>query len=699
VAEPTGNAPLILNGRNWTFDWTSTISPRMTFNLRAGLSRWEETTGNTYGAGFDPRTLGFDAGLVSQFTQLQFPRFDLGTYQAVGTDRLLNTSTDDTYTFQPNMGMVVSKHYLKFGFEGRQYKDNKANPGLASGRYGFAKNWTQQNAQRADAVSGNELATFLLGYPSSASVDKNISPTWLHRYYALFFNDDWKITPKLTVNLGLRWDYETPNYERYDRMIRGFDFDMKSPIADRVTGLTLKGGVLFANLNGQPRLTFDPDRNNFQPRIGFAYRWRQKWVLRGGYGLYFLGQNESGSNQGFSRTTAAVVSTDGGLTPAVVLVNPFSNLPGGRLYEPIGNSQGFASFLGEGIPANYFPRRLPYAHQYSVDIQRELPGNLLVEAAYVGNATRALPYGASVNVLPAALLGRRRPDGAIDQAWYTERIPNPMAGLIPNNPTLNAATIPRQQLLLPYPQYTGISYGSVSIGKQRYHGFQSKVTKRFSHGLTFLASYTIMKTLEQVSPLNAQDFVFANPESTPLEKRSGGQIDIPQKFTVAGVYSLPFGKGKRFAPSNSRLEYLIGGWQLNWDVTYSRGWTADYPNAKQLRSGSAKLGDSEQSITRWFNTSLWGPAVQEPYTLRDYTTRFGDVRVPGYRNWDTSISKLFPIKERMNLQFRFEMINTLNHPWFPVMASVDVTNVRFGQLDATQRNLPRNIKLVLMLNW
>ncbi len=705
VAEPTGNAPLIRNGRNWTFDWTSTLSPRMTFNLRAGLNRWEETTGNTYGAGFDPRNLGFDPALVSQFTRLQFPRFDFGVYQSAGADRLLNTSTNDTYSFQPNAALVISRHYMKFGFEGRQYKDNIANPGMASGRYSFGKNWTQANALRADAVSGNEIATFLLGYPTSAWVDRNIDPTFLHRYYALFFNDDWKVTPRLTLNLGLRWDYEAPNYERYNRMVRGFDWNAPSPIADKVRGLTLKGAVLFAGVAGQPRYVFDPDRNNFQPRIGVAYRLSDRLVIRGGYGLYYLGQNESGSTQGFSRTTSAVVSTDGGLTPAVTLTNAFANLPGGRLLDPIGSSQGAASFLGESVPGQYFDRPLPFSHQYSFDIQRELPGNLLLEVGYAGNASRKLPLGVGLNAIPASQLGRRTPAGTIDTAYYTERVPNPMAGLIPNNPTLNAATIPRQNLLVPFPHYSGVSLSNVPIGTMRYHGFQSKVTKRLSHGLSFLASYGIMKNLERVSLLNAQDFVLADPEQSRLEKRSAGTVDIPQKFTVVGIYELPFGRGKPIGANWPRsLDLLLGGWQLNWDITYQSGWVVDYPNARQVRPGSAKLSNPHPN--RWFNTSLWDDPVtgrrvspQEPYTLRDFPTRFSDVRVPGYQNWDASVSKYFRLQEGMRLQFRFEMINAFNHPWFSNMASVNVTDPRFGQLDPTQRNLPRNIKLVLMLTW
>jgi hypothetical protein len=446
-AEPTGNAPLQRNGRNWTFDWTSTLSPRMTFNLRAGLARWEEYTGSIFGANFDPRTLGFADSLVSQFSKLQYPYFDLQTYGQAGSSRLLSLGANDSYTVQPNASFVAGSHIMKFGAEGRRYNDNSNNPGFASGFYTFTRNWTQARALQADALSGNEVATFLLGNPSAGQVDRNIDPAFSNKYYAAFFQDDWKLTTRLTLNLGLRWDYETPGVERYDRMVRGLDMNAASPIAGQAAGLNLKGAVLFSNVAGQPRGAFDKDRNNFQPRVGLAYRLGSNWVVRGGYGLYYLGQNETGALQGFSQTTNAITSTDGNLTPAVNLQNAFANLPGGRLYSPIGSSQGAASFLGQTISPNYLARFLPSSHQYSIDIERQLPGNMMAEVGYVGNRSRGLPVNTVANFVPTSELNRRTPAGAIDTAYYTARVNNPMAGLIPDNAGLNGATIPRQQLL------------------------------------------------------------------------------------------------------------------------------------------------------------------------------------------------------------------------------------------------------------
>ena len=703
--EPTGNAPLLRNGRNLVMNWTSTISPTMTFDLRTGLSRWEEAGGNTIGAGYDPKKLGLDPNLVGQFTRFQFPRFDIQDYQSVGSDAF-GPGAMDTYSVQPNVSKVHGKHFLKFGGEGRLYNRNEWGRGYPSGQFSFSKNWTQANANRADAVSGNGLATMLLGVPSGAQVQKNIDTAYRHYYWAGFFHDDWKVSQKLSLNIGLRWDMETNNFERYDRNLLGIDYTAASPIAARVQGLSLKGVPQFAGKDGQPRSAFNNDKNNWQPRIGVAYKVKDNWVLRGGYGLFYLGQDETGFTNGFSRTTSAITSTDGlnpiaGLTTA----NPFVGYPGGRLLDPVGSSLGALSFLGEGIPSNYRDRTLPYSHQYSFDIQHEFPGGFLTEIGYSGNQTRSVPVGFNTNFLPASELGRRTATGAIDSAYYTAQVPNPMAGLIPNNAALNGATIQRQILTYSFPQYAGVSFLNAPVGRNRFDGVQMKVTKRMSHGLSFLSSYSIGKNLEQTRILNAQDFSLADFKSTKLVKESNQNIDAPQKFVVAGIYELPFGKGRKFVgAAGSVVNHIIGGWQLNYDVTYQKGFVADYPNAPQNAPGSANLGGAA-TRARWFNTSLWRTAdnrpvaTQEPFTLRTFPLRFSDVRRPGYENWDASLSKIFPITEQMRLQFRFEMVNMMNHPILPNMQSVDVTNAGFGQLAPGQGNLPRFIKLVMHLNW
>lgn len=715
AAEPTGNAPLNRNGRNWTLDWTTILSPSMTFNLRGGLARWETSGGNSYGADFNPSALGFSSALVSQLTRYQFPRFDFGTssnntYQSIGSgNSVRNSSPSDTYSVQPNLNMIRGNHSLKLGAEFRLYNDNTNNPGASSGVYSFNKNWTQANAQIADATSGNEIATFMLGYPTTGYAERNIDPAYRNYYYAGFVQDDWRLSPRLTLNFGLRWDYESPLVERYNRMLGQFYFGSASPIAAQATGLNLVGVPSFANVNGQPRGAFQTDKNNFQPRVGAAWHVAKSWVVRGGYGLYYLGQNERGDPTGFSQRTDAIVSTDSNQTPAVNLTNAFATLPKGQLLSPIGSSMGGASFLGQSINVNYYNRPLPYSHQFSFDVQHELPWNMLAEVGYAGNISKRLPVSSiNGNAIKAEYMGRTTSSGAIDTTWYTAVIPNPMQGLIPNNSSLNGATIRRQLLLTPYPQFSGLTINNLPIGGQNYNGLQTRLTKRFSQGFTFVASYSFSKTLEQLTMLNNQDLNLSNLDATRLENRSATETDIPHKFSFAGVVELPFGRGKKFGADMPKFaDYLLGGWQLNANVTLQSGWAIDYPNAPQVQQGSAQPTDAQKAQGFLFNTDLWNYSSGERvkplpnYTLRTFATRFGDVRVPGYKNLDASVSKSFNIMEVAKLQFRGEMVNAFNHPWFSRLASggTDVTNGNFGKMDVTQRNLPRFIKLVLVLNW
>jgi hypothetical protein len=238
--------------RNWGADWTYLISPSVVFNLRGGLARYEQLTGSRYAGGYDPRQLGFPSSLVGQFSTLQFPRFNFGpstssltsspAYSPLGASTVTNYSTFDTWSVQPNLSWNHGRQSWKFGAEARLYNRNTLQPGLADGSYTFGKSWTQAAPLRADATSGNEFASFLLGLPVSGAVERNIDPAYQNKYYALFVQDDIKLTRNLTINAGLRWDYETPLRERYNRMVRGFALDEASPLASQVPSLNLKGG-------------------------------------------------------------------------------------------------------------------------------------------------------------------------------------------------------------------------------------------------------------------------------------------------------------------------------------------------------------------------------------------------------------------------------------------------------------------------
>ncbi len=703
-AEPSGEAPSTRSSSSWAADWTSTLTPTLVLNVRAGLSRTYNFGGNIFGVGFDPRKLGFDSNLVSQYSFLQFPRFNFSgsNYSSLGTSPS-STDASDSYSFQPNISWVLGKHVLRIGTEFRRYNQNNIGPGNASGVYDFTKNWSQRDARRGDALSGNEIATFLLGYPSSGSIDRNISPANRFHYYSGYIQDDWKVTQRLTLNLGFRWDYEAPVAERYNRMIN--DFALDKPAAISAPGLTLTRGLVYAGTGGNARQAFNRDLNNFAPRLGVAFKILDKLVFRGGYGLVSLGQYASGPADGFSRSTPVTNSIDGGLTPRLNIANAF---PEGLL-QPVGSSLGLATNLGLGVSFPFRERPLPYSHQYSAGFQYELPWRIRADVSYVGNQTFKLPISANINVIPADQLGR-------PASYYSEQVANPMRGLLPSSAAKNGATIARQELLLPFPHFAGVTATNIPIASQRYDAMQSSFVRRFANGFSLAVNFTISKTLERASFLNVQDFNLANPEASKLEKRLV-DYDAPRHLGVLWSYDLPFGRGRKWAGGlHPAANFLLGGWNLAGNYNKRAGPPLDFPNAAPLEARSAKLSAGERdelarkmgkprydvSYVPYFDTSLFprvaGPA---PFTLRTFPTRFPDVRGFGLNNLDFTMAKQFAVTERIRFEYRADLLNALNTTYFRRLDSNgnNVTNANFGLIRQDPTVNARIIVMVLRLTF
>lgn len=708
AAEPSGEYPSTRVGRTWGFDYTYTASPTMVLNLRGGLSRYEGFTGNTFGQDYDPRQLGFSSSLVSQFGRLRFPRFNIDGYSELGAATVTSYEAHDTYSLQPNLTMIRGRHIVKAGAEFRRYNSNNINAGYSTGLYAFTKGWTQADPTRADAQSGNGFASFLLGYPQSGQVDRNIDTAYRNHYFAGYVQDDFKATSRLTFNFGFRWDYEQPFAERYNRMVRGFAFGQPSPIQAQVQGLSLQGGLLYAGSGGDSRFAFNPSHKQFQPRVGVAWRFRDKWVMRGGYGLAYLGQSTAGGAVGFSRTTALVASTDGNITPAASLSDPFPvSIYSSGLLQPIGNSQGLATNLGQTINAQYLDRPLPYSQQFSFGFQRQIR-TWLADVSYVGNVTRRLPLTVAQNFLPANVLESL----PLDQraGYFTGSVPNPMAGLLPGS-GINGATVPRQQLLYKFPQYTQVNITDVPFGRQDYHSLQASITRRFASGFIVNANYTFSKTLEAVSLLAQQDADLGSLTRSRLEKRLV-DYDIPHKFSFTGSYDLPIGKGRRYA---SGMHPIVNGFLGNWAISgqwiRQSGFIMAFPNAGNLEARSAKLSDSQRndlaraagrdrwdvSYDKYFDVTLFPKQAKSAFEIQRFPTKFPDVRAQGVNEFELSAYKNIPIKERLRLQIRADFQNAFNHPWFGQPVTTSVTDPRFGQLLADQNNEPRRVVAVMKL--
>jgi len=671
--------------RGGGIDLTSTLSPTLVVVSRGGYEqhKWEY---NNPGYPFDLSSIGIAPGLIAQLPIQSFPAISMTSFTSFGPGRNIGDefNVSGTWSWSETVSKVVQKHSLKAGFDFWVMLNNQREPTSSFGTLGFTNAWTQQNALTSSASAGNAFASFLLGYPNSGSVLNNQAMAYSSHYWAGFVQDDWRVSTRLTLNLGLRWDYESPITDRHNRLEAGFDPAAANPF--QVPGLNLVGGLLFVTPDS--RLPFQRDLNNWQPRAGFAYQLLHNTVLRGGFAISYLPTFDLPGFSSFNTTTALIASNNGNLTPAVNISNPY---PGGIL-QPTGSSLGLATLVGQSIAFGNSGRNIPYVEQFSVDVQQLLPWNAVADIAYGGSRTHDMQVSRNINALPAQ-------DLALGNGLNTQ-VPNPFAGKLPQAPSLNGATITQQQLLLPFPQFQTITENDLSIGFASYDSLQVKVEKRWSHNFHAILSYTWSKALQATGFLNPQD---------PINDlaRTFSSFDEPYRVSLSGGYNLP-----QLKASNKFLRGALGGWQVNMIATWQGGRPVNEPDAYPTGINTS-LGD-QASLSQWFNTctlsttgvrqscaSATQPVawmVRPAFTLRTSSVYFPNIRYPRPMLMDASLFKTFPVHERMNLQFRLEAFNVTNTVWFGAPGTT-VGTTSFGVITPSQVNDPRNVQLALRLSF
>jgi hypothetical protein len=516
---------------------------------------------------------------------------------------------------------------------------------------------------------------------------------------AFFVHDDWRVKSNLTLNIGLRMEKELPEHERFNRTINGFDTTTPSPISAAAltayaklyaaspgtypvapTDFKVNGGLLFAGPgNTDYYKTAGP---YFSPRFGFAYSPKvlgTKTVLRGGLGVFLFPIGAPAVLQsGFSASTTFNATLNSFLSPTDTLSKPFTN----GIQQPTGSSLGLATFLGQGLTIPAVNQINPYSFRWNFGVQREIAHNTVLEVSYTGNHAVHLPVSHAINFTPRKYLSTSltRDQATID--YLSTIVNNPFAGLVPGQ-GINGTTVSRSSLLIPFPEFGGITRANDPLGSSYFHSGAIRLEKRFSQGLTVLSNFTYSKLIDQTRFLN---------DSDPRPEKRISPDDRPIREVISGSYELPFGKGKRFDFHNGLGNRLVGGLIFNLIYNYEVGAPLNWEGQNALfLGGDINLNprdiDHAFDITR-FNTVS---AQQLGSNIRYFSSRFGNLRIDGTNNFDMSIIKRTPITERVNFELRMEAFNALNHPIFDT-PQLSPTNSAFGKI-TNQPNLSRNIQL------
>lgn len=638
-----------IEDRSLVLSDTHTFTPRLLNQVRLSLSRhYFPFLAAHYGQNW-PQKLGLPANVPGTC----LPRADNGLPAVRNCTSGIRGSI--VWELTEAATYIRGNHSMKFGTDLRILRGNNFQETQPSGRFQFPA--TLSGNPQSQAGTGSAFATFLTGAVGSATAGTYLGQAQHGYSTSFYFQDDWKISRRLTFNLGMRYDYQPWPVERHNGASNFNPYAVNPENG-------LLGRMEYAGID-YGRAVLKPDRNNFAPRVGMAYDifGSGRTVLRAGYGIFypsiFFFEN-FGSQDGFAVTDTEFLPPGGNANiPAFRFRDGFP----GPLTPPQGSKLGPSAFLGANVSYDETDGRVPMSQQWNVSVQHQFGKGWLVDATYSANrGTKMIGAGYDLNEL--------------DPRYYSlglglqERVPNPYAGRVPGS--LGAATITRAQSLRPYPYYNTVSVRNPHLGNSSYNSLLLSLEKRLSQGLALLASYTNAKLISDtiVTPLRFGETEglgvpgYQSGKYNRRAERSLDPTDVSQRFVLSAVYELPFGPGKRWKSSSGAVNAVFGGWQLNTITTMQtgiplliRGANNQLANRPDSTGRSAALDDG--TAARWFDTTAF---VNPPlYTFGNVGRTLPDVRTPGTVNIDLSIAKDTRLREGLRLQFRAEAFNAFNH--------------------------------------
>ena len=693
---------------------TYIVNPTTVATFRFGMNTF--TDDNSLPFDFDAHTLGFNPIFADAIPVQKFPSVTLTGYAGAGFS---GKADRDYYSWGINGAMtkLAGSHSFKTGADYRILGVDALSYGASAGSFTFNGRFTGSNANTPSALSQNAIADALLGYPSAGTITLNSRFDNFVKYYGVFVQDDWRITDRLSVNYGVRLEHETGLAEKDNQLVVGFDRNAVSPLnvtipADPVAGTPARqvlGGIVYAGQNGANNFVGSPPAIKASPRAGMAYSVNQKTVVRAGYGLFWAPWASGVQSAiGYSQTTAISQNTN---IPITTIDNPF---PTGL--TPIsGNSNGM--FTGASTSISFIDpeRTAPRFHQYSADIQRELPGDMSIGVTYMG-ATGHNLTGGDINInqvdtrfLP---LGSR----------LTELVSNPFNGnRNAGSYGTRGATIQRNQLLRPFPQFDNVTMTQSTLFKSQYHAGILQVTKRATGWWGGRLSYTYSRLYDnrfgQGNYYTSAPGILNNYTMVPWseyfnENAEYGRslLDSPHKIAASPIIRLPFGEGRRFLNGGGWTDVVFGGWTVAAVIQMQSGFpvgvshttnnnnllgAAQRPNltgAEFLVPGSITDRLREDPLdNQYLNPAAFSQAPAG--TFGNAPRILPGVYSPWRNSTDLSVSKDVRFAGDQRVSLRMEVINLFDNPWYAALASSAVGNAQFGKVNA-QANYSRTYQLM-----
>lgn len=729
---------LIRQNDSFSADWTHTFSPTLLLDFHLSYNRYVDNQkfGDTP---FDLTNLGWPSSYNTDMPMSTFPEIKLSEYTYLGATSGPRETITNSVGGLPTLTWLHGAHTVKIGIDYRLMHNSAFQAGMSSGELYVARQWTQAHWWYWGGwAEGNSWASLLTGTADSGYVNDDDKLNVSFPYLGTYLQDDWKVTKRLTVNLGVRYDLQFPPKERHNQTVTDFDTTSINPVnatvaANLPTGVTLLGGNSYAGVNGNPRTFFNLDLLTLQPRVGFNFAVNSKTVVRGGIGTSYSTYSGYGNDQGFNQTTNYDASDNNAIWPNENIANPFP-----IIQKPTGATLGLATDLGEGFQVSNRNFVSPGVLNYSLGVERQLNSHTTVDVSFVGSKGYHLDSSDNINHISEGFASQCNLENGASGATYTncikastdgsnpEWVANPFKGVAAfsaaNNSYYNDSYLSASIYTRPFPEFGDITQAEQNQGENFYNSVQLVVTHRWNNALTFHGSYVRSKLTDKGG---YADTIYR----IPLHFLDLG--DRPNRYTFNGVWHLPVGRGRSYLANSNRLvDAAIGGWSLSpiyiWQNGTPEGIGLEVVKKqhsghhREVLNGVPVIRGAGHCVERYnpddnyqleFATGSYtaGCTLGDPDFIvrpdqyaatKDYS--YPGIRQPSYQQMDVSLSKTFAITSKTKIDFRMDAYNALNHPTWDVGYDTGYASSFFGTINlntTAQSNQPRDVQLSAKFLW